>query len=325
MVDVALLFAAGTNCDLEMAQAFELAGARVTYLHINEAKADPTKLRRYRILGVPGGFTYGDYIAAGRVFANELRFRLRDEVTKFIEDGKLIIGVCNGFQVLVKAGILPGIDGYFSEQSVTLEFNDSHRFEDRWVYLEPAPDKCVFTRGIDRTIYLPVAHAEGKFVTKSRAVLDRILKQGLATVRYRLPPEGMVNTEGQRVKEEGRRAKGEGRGSTKHEVRSPNVRSSEFDVRRSVTAYPWNPNGSVYDIAGICDPTGRVFGLMPHPERYVRRTQHPRWTREMSSVKRQMSNGSARATDDGRRTTDDVPPDGLLMYQNAVNYAKSNL
>ena len=282
MVDVALLFAAGTNCDLEMAQAFELAGARVTYLHINEAKADPTRLRRFGILGVPGGFTYGDYIAAGRIFANELRFRLRDEITRFIEDGKLILGVCNGFQVLVKAGILPGTDGYFAEQSVTLEFNDSHRFEDRWVYLKPADDRCVFTAGINRTIYLPVAHAEGKFVTRDMSVLKKLRESGLTTLRYSIPPDGRID-DGVRQ-----------------------ARNSELEMRDDHVPYPWNPNGSTYDIAGICDPTGRVFGLMPHPERFVRWTQHPRWTRKIQDEDQEL-------------------PDGLVIYRNAVNYAKRNL
>jgi phosphoribosylformylglycinamidine synthase len=251
-----------------MALAFRLAGAEVAYVHINQAKEQPRMLREYQILAIPGGFTYGDYIAAGRIMANELRFRLRAEVTRFIDDGKLVLGVCNGFQVLVKAGILPGLSGYFRAQTATLEFNDSHRFEDRWVYLRPVSHKCVFLSGIERVIQMPVAHAEGKFVTASAATLSKIKAGGLVAVRYVAPDGGKAE-------------------------------------------YPWNPNGSVEDIAGICDVTGRVFGLMPHPERFIVTTQHPRWTRQSVNA------------ECGLRS--DQTPDGLLVYQNAVNYARRNL
>jgi phosphoribosylformylglycinamidine synthase len=257
---VALLYAAGTNCDQETAWAFELSGARVTHLHINEAKARPSLLREYQILVIPGGFTYGDYIAAGRILANELRSRLREELERFFQAGKLMLGVCNGFQVMVKAGILPGSKGPFSKQSTALEFNDSHRFEARWVHLQPSPGKCVFLTGINRVIHLPVAHAEGKFVADSRRTLKAILDNGQAVIRY-------VHPEGERP------------------------------------VYPWNPNGSEHDIAGICDPTGRIFGLMPHPERFIFPTQHPGWTRAVRNA----------------------VPDGLLIYRNAVNYAKAHL
>jgi phosphoribosylformylglycinamidine synthase len=300
MVRVGLLFAAGTNCDLEMAQAFELAGAKVAYLHINEAKAKPERLRRFAILGIPGGFTYGDYIAAGRVLANELRFSLRDEIARFIDEGKLILGVCNGFQVLVKAGILPGLDGYFSDQSVTLEYNDSHRFECRWVYLQPAANKCVFTTGINRVLAMPVAHAEGKFVAKSRSVLKQVISEGLAVVRYVEPESEVQEFKSSRVQE---------------------FKSSSVKRQASCVAYPWNPNGSQHDIAGICDPTGRVFGLMPHPERFVRWTQHPQWTRKKGGQLAPFP----------QRKTGSCPlffqeePDGLLIYQNAVRYARTNL
>jgi phosphoribosylformylglycinamidine synthase len=270
MTKVALLYAAGTNCDQETAWAFELSGAKVECVHINQAKARPTLLRRHQILVIPGGFTYGDYIAAGRILANELRSRLRDELERFFADGKLMLGVCNGFQVMVKAGILPGNNGYFSDQTATLEFNDSHRFEDRWVYLQPTANKCVFTAGIERMISLPVAHAEGKFVTDTGRTLKSIIDGGQAVVRY-VHPEG------------------------------------------AKPVYPWNPNGSEHDIAGICDPTGRIFGLMPHPERFIFPTQHPRWTRRIGVGGR------------GSGGRDKEIPDGLLIYRNAVNYAKANL
>ncbi|MEO0107693.1 MAG: phosphoribosylformylglycinamidine synthase subunit PurQ [candidate division WOR-3 bacterium] len=281
MVRVALLFAAGTNCDAEMAHAFRLSGARVEYLHINQAKAKPERRRRYQILGIPGGFTYGDYISAGRILANELRFSLREELLRFITCGKLIIGICNGFQVMVKAGLLPALDGYLGKQTATLVTNDSGRFECRWVYLQIEPSKCVFTRGLEGKIYLPVAHAEGKFVTKSSRVLAQIKRKGLAVLRYALPD-----------KDDAAYLCGPTFPLTKPRRAGTNC----------PLPYPWNPNGSSFDIAGICDPSGRLLGMMPHPERFVRPTQHPRWTREKI----------ARC-------------DGLLIYQNAVNYARQNL
>jgi phosphoribosylformylglycinamidine synthase len=316
MVKVALLYAAGTNCDQEMAQAFTLAGARVSYVHINEAKKDPPLLRRFQVLGIPGGFTYGDYIAAGVILANELRFSLRDEVTRFIEDGKLILGVCNGFQVMVRAGILPGNGGYFSEPSVTLMANDSRRFECRWVHLQPRSPKCVFLQGIDRTIFLPVAHAEGKLVADKRATLKALVSSEQVAVTYVSPEAGngepgnaKCKVQSAKCKVQSDRTTDDGR-RIEERIPLPQLR---------VTEYPWNPNGSEMDIAGICDPTGRVFGLMPHPERFVRWTQHPRWTRtrSMSKVKCQMSNARSGINDD--------VPDGLLIYRNAVNYAKKNL
>jgi phosphoribosylformylglycinamidine synthase len=237
-VKVLVLTAAGTNCDQETKFAFELVGARAEIVHINQLKSKDRDLQNYQIFVLPGGFTYGDYIAAGRILANELRFALRADIENFIEDGKLILGICNGFQVLVKAGILPALPraGYFSEQTVTLEFNNSNRYEDRWVWLKPSKTKCIFINGIEDLIYLPVAHAEGKFEPKNRRVLQELLANGQVVLRYSDP--------------KGKKPK-----------------------------YPENPNGSVDDIAGICDPTGRVFGMMPHPERFVKTTQHPRWRR----------------------------------------------
>jgi phosphoribosylformylglycinamidine synthase len=180
---------------------------------------------------VPGGFTYGDDISAGKVLANELKLKLGDEVLRFIEGGGLVLGICNGFQVLVKAGFLPGLPQYKS--LLTLTNNDSGRFECRWVYLkvnEASP--CVFTRGIER-MYLPVAHGEGKVVTDLN-ILPRA-----------------------------------------------NIALYYADETGNISAgYPDNPNGSMGNIAGLCDASGRVFALMPHPERHIRGTQHPRWTRE---------------------------------------------
>lgn len=233
---VLVLRAAGMNCDEETAYAFEVAGARADRLHIQRVVEKPENLKSYHILVIPGGFTYGDDIAAGKILANELRFRLGGEIRRFIGDGKLVLGICNGFQVLIKAGFLPGWPG---PQRVTLTWNDTGRYEDRWVHVGIEPgNPCIFTAGIEKQpLYLPVAHAEGKFVAASSAVITRLNARGHVVLRY-VTGEGLP------------------------------------------ASYPENPNGSVQGVAGICDATGRVFGLMPHPERHVQSTSHPRWTRE---------------------------------------------
>lgn len=259
MVRVLILFTAGTNCDKETKESFEEVGAESEIVHINTLRARERRLKDYQILVIPGGFTYGDYIAAGRILANELRIYLKDDIEEFIRDGKLILGICNGFQVLVKTGILPGLDGYFTPQTATLDFNDSGKFEDRWVYLKPNSTNCIFTKGMEEIIHLPVAHAEGKFLTKDKETLERIKESNLVVFEY-------VNEKGEKA------------------------------------GYPYNPNGSVENIAGICDPTGRVFGLMPHPERFMRITQHPKW-----------------------HTGDIKRADGLLIFRNAIDYIKTHL
>jgi phosphoribosylformylglycinamidine synthase I len=231
-VKVLMLRAPGTNCDFETQVSYEMAGAVVDSALANELFRKERHLADYQILVIPGGFTYGDDISAGRIFANEIRLRLGEDIERFVGEGKLVMGVCNGFQVLVKAGILPGINDA-GTQPVTLTNNDSGRFECRWIYLkvnEKSP--CVFTRGIER-LYIPVNHGEGKLVAEP-AILDRLN----VVVQYV-----------------------DGKGNTR-------------------AGYPHNPNGSLRDIAGICDDTGRIFALMPHPERYIRGTQHPRWNRE---------------------------------------------
>ena len=252
-----ILRTAGTNCDYETEYAFRLAGADTELVHINELARGERSLAEYQILAIPGGFTYGDDVAAGKILANELRYKLEGQVEQFLADGKLILGICNGFQVLVQAGLLPALDGPGQEQQATLTDNDSGKFEDRWVYLRPEESVCVFTRGVEEILYFPVAHAEGKFVPKDRDVLRRLNENGQIVFRY-------MSSEG----------------------KSP--------------TYPWNPNGSAEHIAGICDSTGRVLGLMPHPERHILGTHHPRWTRE------------------GLRERGD----GLILFENAVRYAR---
>lgn len=231
-VKTLILRAPGTNCDVETAFAFQQAGAMVESVHVNQLLRGEKRLAHYQIMVVPGGFTYGDDIAAGKVLANELRLKLGADIARFVENGGLILGICNGFQVLVKAGILPRVsDG--SSPLLTLTTNDSGKFECRWVHLVVDKEKpCVFTEGIDR-MYLPVAHGEGKVVADP-GVLPK-----LNVVLYYADEQG--NTD---------------------------------------AGYPHNPNGSLGNIAGICDTSGRVFALMPHPERHIRGTQHPQWTRQ---------------------------------------------
>jgi phosphoribosylformylglycinamidine synthase I len=226
-----ILRAPGTNCDVETSFAFERAGAEVSSAHVNELVRKDKRIADYQILVFPGGFTYGDDISAGKILANEIKLKLGDDIQRFVGDGGLILGICNGFQVLVKAGILPQPDDTL--QQLTLTNNDSSRFECRWVYLSvDKQSPCVFTKGIS-SLYLPIAHGEGKVMAEPKAL------KGLKVVLRYADKEGKVSAD-----------------------------------------YPDNPNGSVDSIAGICDSSGRIFALMPHPERFLRWTQHPRWFRE---------------------------------------------
>ncbi len=263
---VIVLRTAGTNCDEETAFAFKDFGAAVDLVHINRLFHGEAQLRDYHIMVLPGGFTYGDDIAAGRILANELTKRLGADICQFIGDGKLILSICNGFQVLVRCGILPGpltdeeSNAHDSSQKVTLTFNDSGKFEDRWTHLRLS-GRSVWTEGLDDIIYIPVAHAQGKFVARDDDVLKRLQQNGQIVFRY-----------------------------------------CDKDGRPS--AYPGNPNGSVDDIAGITDKTGRILGLMPHPERHFLFTQHPFWTRLHKN---------------GRRGH------GAKIFENGINYVKRNL
>lgn len=253
---VLILRAPGTNCDQETAFAFQRAGAATDVLHINRVLESPALFRQFQILCVPGGFSYGDDVAAGRILANQIQHHLAEHLVEFKEAGKLILGICNGFQVLIKSSVLLSPDS--QGPLATLTWNDSGRYEDRWVRLGAAGSQCVFLKGIE-SMYLPVAHAEGKFVARGRQVLDRLQSSGQIVLRYQ-------------------RLNGDGDGGP--------------------IPYPDNPNGSQSAAAGISDPTGRVLGLMPHPERHLDPLQHPRWTR-----------GEA-----GRAG------DGLQLFTNAVEF-----
>ena len=238
----------GTNCEMEMAHACRLAGAdEVDIVHLSALLYGEKTLDHYHFLNLPGGFLDGDDLGSAKAGANRILHvsvaggeeRLFDQFLRFIGEGKLILGVCNGFQLLVKLGMLPGFDGYYNRQTVTLTYNDSGRFEDRWVHLRVDPaSPCVFTQGL-RGLYLPVRHGEGKFIARDETVLERLHRERLVAVQY-----------------------------------------SDKNYREATPEYPANPNGAVDSIAGICDATGRIFGLMPHPEAYLHRTNHPRWTRE---------------------------------------------
>ncbi len=241
---VLILRAPGTNCDQETAFAFEMAGGKPEAVHLNRLLENPQLAANYQILAIPGGFSYGDDISAGRIFGNQIRHHLRDCFEEFKAAGKLIMGICNGVQILVKSGVL--LPDRADEPIATLTLNDSGKFEDRWVDLRVVGDKCVFLRGIEQ-MYLPIAHAEGKFVARDQATLQRLDAAGQLVLRYTIDKRSEVG--GQKTESE-------------------------------VVPYPANPNGAQLNVAGLCDETGRVFGLMPHPERHVDPTHHPRWTRE---------------------------------------------
>ena len=260
IASVLILRAAGINCDEETAHAFRLTGARVDSVHINAFIQGRRNLSEYDILVLSGGFSYGDDLSGGKVLANEMQYKLMEDVESFIGEGKLILGICNGFQVLVKMGLLPQTEPGGRRQEATVFYNDSGKFECRWVYLLRNPDSpCVFTRDMPETIYIPVANGEGKVMLASPEVREKLGPGGHVVFRYVNPPWA-------------------GGGDA---------------------AYPWSPNGSVDAIAGICDASGRIFGLMPHPERYIHPTHHPRWTREGCKA-----------------------PDGLHIFRNAVNHVR---
>ncbi len=256
-VKAIVLRAAGINCDMETEYALELAGAEAQRVHINRIIENKSLLDEFQIIVFPGGFSYGDDVAAGKILANQIVHHLYEPIQKFIEEGKLVLGICNGFQVLVKTGILPGNNSANRHDEVTITYNDSGKFEDRWVYLYPQTEKCIFIEP-GRQIYLPIAHAEGKIVAKDQATLDELKSEGHLAFKY--------------VDEHGREG-----------------------------GYPVNPNGSADSIASLTDATGRVLGLMPHPERFVKPTQHPRWTR-----------------------LEHVDSDGTTIFNNAVKYVREN-
>lgn len=231
--NVLVLRAPGANCDEEAVFAFETAGARVERMHVNQLREHPKSLRAFQVLVLPGGFSYGDDVAAGKILATQLRHFLADAIREFRNAEKLILGICNGFQTLLKAGLLAPADE--DGPLATLAHNAHGKFEDRWVNLTITPNRCPFLKGMS-AMAVPIAHGEGNFVCRKEWILKGLAQAGQVVLRY-------------------------------------------ADPESTPARYPHNPNGSQDDIAGICDATGRVLGLMPHPERHVLPTQHPHWTR----------------------------------------------
>ena len=261
---VAILITDGTNCDEETSQAFTIAGAKVDKVHINNLLKKGGGLNTYQILVIPGGFTYGDDVMSAKILANQLLYRLGEQINNFISQDKLILGICNGFQALVRAGFLPW--KMKPAEDCSLIFNDSGHLECRWIRLIIGPTSCVFTNGMqDKIIEIPVAHGEGKFIVKNNKVLEKIQNNNLICCQY-------------------------------------------VDKNNNLTQkYPDNPNGSIYSIAGVCDKSGRIFGLMPHPERAIFFTHLPHWTYLKEKYQRE-----------GKKVPKFGP--GLQIFQNAVEY-----
>lgn len=264
-VRVILLRAAGINCDLETEHAWRLVGAVPERIHIRRLIESPAILAGARILTIPGGFSYGDDISAGRILAAQIERHLEGALRAFVKDGGLILGICNGFQVLVKAGLLPCGISERGQRGCTITYNDPPGFKCRWVHLRTNVDHCAFLEP-GRRYELPIAHGEGRVLFSDEVTLRRAFDTNHAALLYTSP--------------EGSAAEADRHGHP------------EFMLD--------NPNGSQAAIAGLCDDTGRIFGLMPHPERFVAGTQHPCWT-------------SRAYREDG---------DGLAMFRRAYDYVR---
>ena len=262
-VKVLVITGFGLNCEKETAAACKLVGATPELVHLNDLIAGKHTLDEYHFLTFIGGFSFGDHLGSGTVFANRVKFQLREQLQKFVDDGKLVIGICNGFQTLTRLGMVPALDGNYFEQKVALAHNDTGVFRDDWCILKADPQSpCVFTRNMDQ-VRLPLRHGEGKFVADPE-ILDELEAKHLVAVRY-------VNADG-----------------------------------TPATEFPANPNGSLNSIAGICDPTGRIFGLMPHPEAFLSPFNSPTWTQDKA-------NGKLAAEGEG-----------VVFFRNAVDYIAEN-
>ena len=251
-VPVLLVTGFGLNCEAESRHAWELAGAQPTLMHLNDLLEKPERLHDFAAFMIGGGFSYGDHMGSGLVFAHRIRHHMREDLQKFIDAGKLVMGVCNGFQILTKLGLLPALDGNYFDQTVALMHNDCGTFQNFWVTLRFESDSpCVFTRGLT-TLELPVRHGQGRLLGAA--------PPALVPLRY-------------------------------------------ADAGGATEAFPANPNGSPGGAAALCDETGRIFGLMPHPEAFLRPTQHPDWT-----LRRRRGVGGA--------------GEGLALFRNAVEAAR---
>jgi phosphoribosylformylglycinamidine synthase len=249
-----VLYGYGINCENESKYAIEKSGGQAEIVHLNRLLEEPKMLENYNMLMIPGGFSFGDDLGSGKVFGNKMKFRLREPLEQFVKDGKLILGICNGFQILVKMGLLPLPD---FRQRVSLTTNDSGHYEDRWVFLKiNQKSPCVFTKGMDYLI-VPVRHGEGKFVPKDPATLSELKEKNQIVAQY-------------------------------------------VDEKGNLAGFPHNPNGSVENVAGICDPTGRIYGMMPHPEAFNIPENCPYWVK-----------GNVRE------------PLGLRIFKNAAEYYRA--
>lgn len=269
-VNALILTGFGLNCDNETAYAFELAGAVAHRVHINTLIAGEVSLKDFDILALGGGFSWGDDHGGGVIQALKMKNHIGADLVSFVDDGKLMIGICNGFQALVNIGLLPGLDKDYTRRNISVTFNDCGNFRDQWVHLAANPDSpCVFTKDIRLADY-PVRHGEGKFIADP-LVVDALLKSNQVVFQY--------------SDQAGNPADGK---------------------------FPLNPNGSMGDIAGICDPTGRIFGLMPHPEAYNHFTNHPDWTRNRQLQKR------------GKKDPEPEMTIGIKLFKNGVDYIRDN-
>jgi phosphoribosylformylglycinamidine synthase len=249
-----VLYGYGINCENESKYAIEKSGGQAEIVHLNKLLESPKMLENYNMLMIPGGFSFGDDLGSGKVFGNKMKFRLREPLEQFFKDGKLILGVCNGFQILVKMGLLPIPD---FQQRVSLTTNDSGHYEDRWVFLKVNQrSPCIFTKGMEY-LFVPVRHGEGKFIPKDAATLNELKEKNQIVTQY-------------------------------------------ADEKGNLAGFPYNPNGSVENVAGICDASGRIYGMMPHPEAFNIPENCPYWIK--GNVKE---------------------PLGLRIFKNAAEYFRS--
>lgn len=263
----------GINCERETALACQQAGAATKILHAGALLENKENLDEYQLLVFPGGFSFGDDLGAGKALANRLSYSerggqapLKGRLIDFVERGGCILGICNGFQLLVKLGLLPGVQDGPSEQRASLAANDSCRFEDRWVHHSVLPSRSIFTTGLSH-LFLPVRHGEGKCVFGARCSPQTLIDEGYVPLQY-ATPEG-----------------------------------------EATQSYPCNPNGSTHAIAAMCDRTGRILGMMAHPEAALFWTNTPFWTREKEKLKRE-----------GGPFPTHGP--GIALFKNAVTYIK---
>jgi phosphoribosylformylglycinamidine synthase len=255
---VLILFAPGINRDGDLSAAFQQAGAETEIQPLRVLRESRINWLDYQILALPGGFSYADALGAGKLWALDLQVYFKEQMQRFVTVGRPVIGICNGFQALVKSGVLPGNNGTDQQPVATLTFNQKVHFECRWVHLKVESQLCLWTRGIGSTIDCPIAHGEGNFQLQDSTSLTHLEQSGQIALRY-LKPDGTP----------------------------------------AAGQYPFNPNGSIGDIAGICNSNGNVLGLMPHPEDHIFDFQNPkRDTRKNHS--------------------------GLVLFQNGVRYAQDS-